>query len=93
MNDQDSNPSADPAPISDAAKRAFETTKEKAGEAFESGERYVRENPATSAMTILGFGILVGVLIGWSIAHEDQDSYSQSARRFAKRWGGKLNLD
>ncbi len=93
MNKQDPLPSADPEPISEAAKRTFETTKAKAGEALQAGERYVRDNPATSALSIFGIGFLLGVLIGWSLAHEERDNYSQSARKFAKRWGSKLNFN
>ena len=79
--------------ISEAATQAWDTTREKAGEALQSGEKYVRENPGTSALSIFGLGVLVGVLVGWSVAHEDQDDYSASARKYAKRWGRKLNLD
>lgn len=93
MNEQNPIPSAASEAISDTAKHAWETTRDKAGEALQTGERYVRENPATSVLSIFSFGCLLGVLIGWSLAHEDQDSYSQSARKFAKRWGGKLNFD
>ena len=66
---------------------------EKAGEALKSGERYVRENPGTSVLSIFGCGFLLGLLLGWSIAHEEHESYSKSARKLAKRWGGKLNFD
>ena len=79
--------------ISDAATQAWDTTREKAGEALETGEKYVRENPGTSVLSIFGLGVLVGVLIGWSVAHEDQDDYAATARKYAKRWGKKLNLD
>lgn len=76
----------------DTAARAWETTREKAGEALQTGERYVRENPGTSAVSLLGFGFLLGLLAGWSLAHEERDSYSASTRRFVKRWGHKLDL-
>ena len=79
--------------ITDAANQAWEATREKAGEALQTGEKYVRDNPGTSVLSIFGLGFLVGVLVGWSVAHEDQDDYSASARKFAKRWGKKLNLD
>lgn len=75
------------------AARAWETTKEKAGEALHTGELFVRENPGTSALSIFGLGFLLGVLVGWSVAHEERDNYSTSARRFVKRWGRKLSLD
>lgn len=77
----------------EAATQAWETTKEKAGAAMHEGERYVRENPGTSLLSIFGFGFLVGVLVGWSLAHEERDNYSTSARKYMKRWGHKLNLD
>ena len=76
----------------DAATRAWETTKDKAGEALQTGERYVRENPGASALSILGFGFLLGFLVGWSFAHEERDNYSASTRKFLKRWGHKLDL-
>ena len=79
--------------VAEAANQAWETTREKAGEAMQTGEKYLHENPGTSVLSIFGLGVLVGVLIGWSVAHEEQDDYSASARKFAKRWGRKLNLD
>lgn len=79
--------------IADAANQAWETTREKAGEALQSGEKYVRDNPGTSVVGIFGLGVLVGVLVGWSVAHEEEDDYYASGRKFAKRWGKKLNFD
>ncbi len=79
--------------ITDAANRAWETTREKTGEALQSGEKYVRENPGTSVLSIFGFGFLLGLLVGWSVAHEEQDDYSRTARKFARHWGKKLNID
>ena len=79
------------AKATDAATHAWETTREKAGEALQTGERYVRDNPGTSALSIFGIGFLLGLLVGYSMAHED--NYSTSARKFAKRWGKSLNLD
>ena len=86
--------SNDPADrLTGAATQVWETTREKAGEALQTGERYVRDNPGTSVLTIFGLGFLVGLLVGWSAAHEQQEDYSASARKLAKRWGKKLNLD
>ena len=79
--------------VSEAASQAWETTREKAGDALQTGERYVRDNPGTSVLSIFGIGFLIGMLVGWSVAHEEQDDYSASARKYAKRWGKKLNLD
>jgi len=73
--------------------QAWETTKEKAGEALQAGECYVRDNPGTSVLGVFGAGLLVGLLIGWSAAHEERDDYSERTRKFLKRWGHKLNLD
>ncbi len=75
------------------AAQAWEATKEKAGEVLQAGERYVRENPSTSALSIFGLGLLLGLLVGWSVAHEDREDYSTSARRFVTRWGHKFQLD
>lgn len=79
--------------VSGAATQAWETTQEKAREALYTGERYVRENPGTSALSIFGFGLLVGALVGYSIAHEDHDDYSAGTRKMLKRLSQKLNLD
>ena len=79
--------------ITDAANQAWETTREKAGEALQTGEKYVCENPGTSVLSIFGIGFLLGVLVGWSVAREEQDDYAHSARRFARRWGKKLHID
>lgn len=95
MNDYDpANPIPETtgAAVEDATQ-AWETTKEKAGEAYESGERYVRDNPGTSVLGVFGAGLLLGALIGWSVAHEDEDRHARDARKFLKRWGRKLNLD
>jgi len=77
----------------EGAAQAWEATKDKAGEALHNGERYVRDNPGTSVLSVFGGGLLLGVLIGWSLAREERDDYSASTRRFLKRWGHKLNLD
>jgi hypothetical protein len=74
-------------PVDEAARQAWDTTREKAGEALQTGQRYVRENPGTSVLGIFGFGFLLGLLVGWSLAHEEDDSYSARARKFARRWG------
>ena len=77
----------------ESAAQAWETTKEKAGEALHTGERYVRDNPGTSVLGVFGAGLLLGVLVGWSMAREERDDYSESARKLLKRLGHKLNLD
>lgn len=76
---------------SEAATKAWDTTRQKASEAVETGERYIRDHPGTSVLSIFGLGVALGFLVGWSVAKEDD--YSTSARKFAKRWGHKLNLD
>jgi hypothetical protein len=76
---------------SDAATKVWETTRQKAGEAIETGERYVRDHPGTSVLSIFGLGVALGFVVGWSVAKEDD--YTTSARKCAKRWGYKLNLD
>lgn len=89
------NPSTPPISqtVAEGAAKAWETTKEKAGEALHTGERYVRDNPGTSVLSVFGGGLLLGVLIGWAVAREDQDDYSDKTRKFFKRMGHKLNLD
>ncbi|MEO7319105.1 MAG: hypothetical protein ABIZ56_08970, partial [Chthoniobacteraceae bacterium] len=79
------NPTTKAQAAAEGAAQAWETTKEKAGEAMQTGERYVRENPGTSVLSVFGGGLLLGVLIGWSLAHEERDDYSASTRKFLKR--------
>ncbi len=81
-----------PEAIKDAAKQAWETTKSTAGDALQTGERYVRENPGTSALSVFGFGFVLGLIVGWNIAHEERPDYSRRARKLADHWGGKLNF-
>ena len=86
------DPISPPPAQTNPAAQAWETTKERAGEALQTGERYVRDNPGTSVLSIFGLGVVVGLLVGYSIAHEDRDDYSASARKFLKQWGHKMNL-
>jgi cytochrome c biogenesis protein ResB len=92
-NDPIQTPTAATEPVTEAANKAWSATQEKAREAVQSGERYVRENPGTSALTIFGFGVMVGLLVGYSLAHEERDDYSASTRKLLKRWSHKLNLE
>jgi hypothetical protein len=97
MNEYSGDPAASPDPatpltassVSDTAKAAWDTTRQKAGEALQSGETYLKVNPGSSALSLFGLGFLIGLLIGWSLAHEEQCSYA----RLGKRWAGKLHLD
>lgn len=95
MNQPDSTPAPEQtaASVGDTAKRAWQTTKEKTGDALQAGEQYVREHPTTSVLSIFGIGCLIGAIIGWSIAHETHESYTDRALKLAKRLGGKFNLD
>jgi ElaB/YqjD/DUF883 family membrane-anchored ribosome-binding protein len=77
----------------DAAAKTWETTKEKATEALQSGERYVRENPGTSTLSVLGIGFGLGLLVGWSVAHESRDDHTAQVRKLTKRLRHELNLD
>jgi ElaB/YqjD/DUF883 family membrane-anchored ribosome-binding protein len=89
MNEQNFSSTSDPQSegIGETASKAWQTTRDKAGEALHAGERYVRENPTMSALSLFGIGFVMGLLVGWSIAHEDQES---AAHRFARRWGNKV---
>jgi hypothetical protein len=95
MNDQDPIPSTETRPeaVSQAARQAWDTTRERAGEALQTGERYVRENPGTSVVSTFACGFLLGLLVGWSIAHEERDNYSTRGRKLARRLAHKLSLD
>ncbi len=79
--------------VAGGAVQAWENTKGKASEAIQSSERYVRDNPGTSVLSVFGAGIALGVLIGWTVAHESRHSYTDSAHDFLRRLGRKLNLD
>lgn len=76
----------------EGAVQAWQTTKEKAGEALQTGERYVRDNPGTSVLGVFSTGLLMGLLIGWSVGHENRDDHASGTRKFLKRWGHKINL-
>ena len=93
MNYDDPTTSTTTEAATESAAQAWETTKEKAGEALHTGERYVRDNPGTSVLSVFGGGLLLGFLIGWSLGREERDDYPASTRKFLKRWGHKLNLD
>ena len=77
----------------EGAAKVWEATKEKAGEVLHTGERYVRDNPGTSVLSVFGGGLLLGLLIGWCMAREDQDDYTHRTGKFLNRWGHKLHLD
>ncbi len=79
--------------VADEAARVWDSTKEKAGEALQSSERYIRDHPGTSVLGVFGAGLLVGAIVGWTLAHEERDDYSTSAYKYLKRLGRKLNLD
>jgi hydroxyethylthiazole kinase-like sugar kinase family protein len=95
MIEPDSTPTTEKttASIGDTAQRAWQATKDKTSDALHAGEEYVREHPTTSVLGIFGLGCLLGAVIGWSIAHETHDSYTDRALKLAKRLGGKFNLD
>ena len=75
------------------AGRAWNSTKEKASDVLQSGERYVREHLGTSVLGVFGAGMLIGALAAWSAAHEQRDDAADSIHRFLTRLGRKLNLD
>lgn len=75
------------------AGRAWNTTKEKASEALQTSQRYVREHLGTSVLGVFGAGMVVGALIAWTAAHEQRNDTSDSIHRFLARLGRKLNLD
>lgn len=79
--------------VADEAANAWEATKGKAADALHTSERYVRDNPGTSVLSVFGAGLALGVLIGWSVAHESRHSYSDTAQDFLRRLGRKLNID
>lgn len=76
-----------------AADRALGRTKEKAAEVLQSGERLLREHPGTSALGVFGAGMLVGALVAWSVAREQQDDTADRIHRLLNRLARKLNLD
>lgn len=77
----------------DSAAKAWETTRDKAGEALRTGERYVRDHPGTSTLSVFGIGFALGLLVGWAVAHESHEDYASQARKFGRRWGNKLHFN
>jgi ElaB/YqjD/DUF883 family membrane-anchored ribosome-binding protein len=71
--------------ISEAAREAWQTTKEKASEALDTGERYVREFPRASAASIFCMGLLLGLVLG-AIGRENDDTFSSRARDLLGDW-------
>lgn len=76
-----------------AATDAWNTARGRAGEALQTGERYVREHPGTSVLSIFGLGFFFGLLVGLAAAHEERTDYSRDARKLARRLREKLNID
>src|SRR5437868_5820709 len=61
INENPTPPASEPVPTAtEAATKAWETTRQKAGEVMETGERYVRDHPGTSVLSIFGFGVALG---------------------------------
>ena len=67
-----------------AAEKAWETAKARAEEGYAAGEQYVREHPGSSVATVFFIGFLVGVLVGWSAAHEERESLWGRAKGFGR---------
>ena len=92
--EEPTNPATNPLPAATrAGANQWEATKEKAAEAMKSGERYVRENPGTSTLSVLGIGFGLGLLVGWGLAHESHDDHATQVRKLVKRLRRELNLD
>jgi hypothetical protein len=85
---QESNSNA----ASAAAEKAWQTAKAKAEEGYAAGERYVRDHPGSSVLTIFGVGFMVGVLVGWAAAREEDDTYLRRLRDITKGLRGKLDF-
>jgi hypothetical protein len=60
--------------------RAWQSTKERGEEVFDTGENCVRENPGTAILTAFLGGLVVGCFVGWSVA-ESREHQHRSALR------------
>ena len=79
--------------IAEGASQAWVSTKEKAGEVVQSGERLVRDNPGTTVLSVCGLGFLLGLTVGWIVSKAATEERCWCADKFLRRWGHKLNLD
>ena len=74
------------------AGEALEEAKETASEAVESGERCVRDHPASAIATAFAGGILLGILIGWSASESRHRDYRDILRDRARWWQHRLHF-
>ena len=63
-------------------KTAWDTTRDSASDALETGERYVKDNPSASVLGFFLIGLLLGMLVGRS---QNERSYC-FARGLGRRW-------
>jgi hypothetical protein len=76
-----------------SAENTWESAKESAAEAEQRGEECVRENPVPAIVAAFGGGLLLGVLVGWSIAESRHETYRDACRRLTREWQHRLHLD
>ena len=65
---------------------------EVAREAVEGGEECVRAHPFSSIGVAFGGGLVLGLLIGWSLAEEKHEDVPQRCRRLLRDWQRRLHL-
>jgi hypothetical protein len=75
-----------------SAEKGWKTAKAKAEEGYAVGERYVRDHPGSSVLTVFGAGFIIGVLVGWAAAREEDDSYLTRLRDVTKRLRRSLDF-
>ncbi len=90
MSHSTDTPAATAAPSK--VRDAWETTRETASGALETGKRHIREQPVQSIGEALGFGLLLGIAIGWALGRSAQDDYRQLGRRLSHNLRDRLNL-
>ena|SRR5688500_13354513 len=61
-------------------------------EAVEEGEECVRTHPFSSIVVAFGGGLILGMLVGWSIAEQRHEDMSDRCRRVLRDWQRRLHM-
>ena len=61
-------------------------------EAIEEGEECVRTHPFSSVLAAFGGGLILGMLVGWSIAEQRHEDVSDRCRRLLRNWQRRFHL-
>ena len=94
MNPYEADPSerSNADPSQQPNEKPWETARQKAEEGYAAGEQYVREHPGGSVLTVFGAGFILGLVVGWAIAREEDNSYSSRLSEMIKGLRRDLNF-